>query len=682
MASLFLFFSVFDDLYYTLPRLFYLNRGALAQNGIAYHYTIDAWQAHAMSELGYRCGIAADPSADRATREHAWKILASRLKFLECARGGSTALVMDIPTAEGMRALKKWLSARYPDLDVHVTLVGQRQDRSFTLSVLRSWRNYTFEEVFSRKTANPRYLNYYGIFQDFRAVFGPSACSFVEYEGFAPAADAQARLAEDIAGILRTPAEMFEDQSPWRPPSSFPGLNISWATAQFPFTVRGKEVFDRQAFTALLRDVEKEENFLEFHGQPLRWTKPILDLCAPWNFSLASLLGRPLFSSAPAHIPEAPEEAPPLDPEQARPFVAAMDEKLRFALLRHFRDCAQPLIPCRQAFATALEEYRTRHGVWPGFRFPRPRAQLSVLTMTRNHRDFIAQCMESVAEQKTDFALEHIIVDDCSDDGTQDIIDDFAASHPHVRPVYLPWRSVRGENVRTLFNACKSPYAALCDGDDYFTDDGKLQLQVDFLKQNPACALCFHQVQVDFEGLEHKNFVYPPDDMLPAKGQRRQFYLGDLLKGNFIQTNSVVYRWRFQAGLPDWFRPDLAPGDWYWHLLHAETGPIGYIPRVMSVYRRHGNAFYNNAFLDVKQHRLQHGIKELETFSVLDGHFKGKYFKTFSSLANGVFANLLELQLETGNQAPLDEASEKFPQFALAFLNSLKIVSRAAPGPR
>ncbi len=74
-------------------------------------------------------------------------------------------------------------------------------------------------------------------------------------------------------------------------------------------------------------------------------------------------------------------------------------------------------------------------------------------------------------------------------------------------------------------------------------------MQVDFLRENKDCSVCFHPVHVKFENGQRNDFIFPMLEQLPRKSKQR-FYLADLVQGNFIQTNSVVYRWRFRDGLP------------------------------------------------------------------------------------------------------------------------------------
>ena len=302
---------------------------------------------------------------------------------------------------------------------------------------------------------------------------------------------------------------------------------------------------------------------------------------------------------------------------------------------------------------------------------------LTVLTLAYNQAAYIGKTIESVLAQQTDFPVEHIIVDHCSTDGTQDVIAAYADRHASIRPVLLARRSSKGANVRALFSRCRSKYAALCDGDDYFTDPLKLQKQVDFLEAHPECGLCFHPVDVLYEDGSPSR-VYPPEELLPG-GLRKFYTLKDLLFANLIQTNSVVYRWRFTEGLPDWFDPTLVPGDWYWHLLHAETGLIGYLRAHMAVYRRHATSLYATAEGDHVMHRGVHGLNELRAYNVCNRHFHGRYYKDFQRLAVGVFADFLQIYISKGDDSLLQQACSLCPDFARDFLAQVRMGDGVAP---
>lgn len=295
---------------------------------------------------------------------------------------------------------------------------------------------------------------------------------------------------------------------------------------------------------------------------------------------------------------------------------------------------------------------------------------LTVLTMTRNHEKYIAECMESVLAQKTNFSVRHLVLDHYSTDTTPDIINAYAAGHPSIRPLLLGG-APRRSNVRELLGRCRSRYVALCDGDDYFLSDHKLQRQVEFLENNPRCALVFHPVLMTFED-GSPPAAFPPLQQLPRGKIRKEYHLADLMHGNFIQTNSVVYRWRFREGLPDWFETDLCPGDWYWHMLHAETGRIGFIPEIMAVYRRHPNALYVDSFKAPVKHRRRHGKAELEAYAAYNRHFHGRYFRPLAKLASMVFTCFFEIAVKEGDPTLLDWGLREYPDFGSFFLQELK----------
>lgn len=374
-----------------------------------------------------------------------------------------------------------------------------------------------------------------------------------------------------------------------------------------------------------------------------------------------------------AEQPEAEEEAP-LPNDRVRRFVAALPSDVRVPLRQRFAHDARLLTPDQKALCRALCAVEPRDGMVIGD--PIPPAELTVLTMTYNHEKYIAECMDSVLAQRTSFPVRHVVLDHHSTDGTADIVAAYAARHPSIQPVLLSRRRP-SENVMGLFVRCRTKYAALCDGDDYFLDPLKLQKQVDFLEEHEDCALCFHPVAVVFESGERPG-VYPPRAMLP-RGVREKYYLADMFQGNLIQTNSVVYRWRFCDGVPDWFRPDLCPGDWYWHLLHAEMGKIGFLREIMSVYRRHKQALYAQSYSAPVEHRRVHGMAELATYQAVDEHFSHRYFRRLAVLAKGVFDNFFEISLENGDSTLLDAACETFPEFARYFLTAIKVSRKERP---
>ncbi len=221
---------------------------------------------------------------------------------------------------------------------------------------------------------------------------------------------------------------------------------------------------------------------------------------------------------------------------------------------------------------------------------------VSVICLTFNHEKYIRECLDGFMVQETDFPFEVIIHDDASTDGTAGIIREYELARPDIfKPIYQRANQFT-QNVdavkKFIFPRIKGTYAAWCEGDDYWTDPLKLQKQIGFLRNHPDYAVCFHPVEVRWEDGREENTFFPAPEMRFFKSD---LSLQDLLKRNFIQTNSAVYRWRFHTDSPDLLPDFILPGDWYLHLLHAETGKIRYMDDVMAVYRRHADGLWTGA---------------------------------------------------------------------------------------
>ena len=80
-----------------------------------------------------------------------------------------------------------------------------------------------------------------------------------------------------------------------------------------------------------------------------------------------------------------------------------------------------------------------------------------------------------------------------------------------------------------------------------------------------------------------------------------------------MQTNSVMYRWRFKNSedFKNNFPKNIMPCDYYLHLLHAQIGEIGFIDKIMSAYRIWEGGIWYNTDKDLTKHVLKHGINQL-----------------------------------------------------------------------
>jgi len=132
--------------------------------------------------------------------------------------------------------------------------------------------------------------------------------------------------------------------------------------------------------------------------------------------------------------------------------------------------------------------------------------KVSIVIMTYNHENYIAQCIESIISQATNFDIEIMIGEDDSTDNTRNICIDYANKYPNILRLFLHNKEnkiIDNGSPNGMFNQlytvdmCRGEYIAFCEGDDFWHNTKKLQLQHDFLIENPE----FKTVTTDFTKL-------------------------------------------------------------------------------------------------------------------------------------------------------------------------------------
>jgi len=210
---------------------------------------------------------------------------------------------------------------------------------------------------------------------------------------------------------------------------------------------------------------------------------------------------------------------------------------------------------------------------------------VSICSITYNHAAFIRQCLDGFIMQKTNFPIEVLIHDDASTDGTADIIREYEKKYPDIiKPIYQTENKYsKGISISRTYNfpRIKGKYVAMCEGDDYWTDEYKLQKQVDFMEANEDFSICFHPVRVYSE--EEKKFI--ENYTVPVVPEITD--IKELAKWNYINTLSVVYRYNKQVFDDLNNFPKLPVGDYLLHMLFAKYGKIKKLSDTMAVYRLH-----------------------------------------------------------------------------------------------
>jgi len=218
--------------------------------------------------------------------------------------------------------------------------------------------------------------------------------------------------------------------------------------------------------------------------------------------------------------------------------------------------------------------------------------RVSVCMVTFEQEKYVDQALRSALTQDLD-DIEVVVGDDASADRTTEIVREWARRDPRVR--VLPHQDILGPRanfMRTLAE-CRGRYVCLLDGDDYWTDPGKLRMQADLLDAQPDCAMCFTASQdVDESGRPLGDVFRPP------KRQPR-YKIDHFAVVNLAHSCATMWRRGVFGPLPDWFK-DAPVGDWILHVLHAEHGDIAYIDINMAAHRIHPRGIWSGKDLPAR----------------------------------------------------------------------------------
>jgi glycosyltransferase involved in cell wall biosynthesis len=241
------------------------------------------------------------------------------------------------------------------------------------------------------------------------------------------------------------------------------------------------------------------------------------------------------------------------------------------------------------------------------------RREVSVLLLTYNHREFIAQCVESALKQTTTFRYEIVIADDCSSDGTREIVQQYARHHPDMIQI-LPRTQRLGVcgSFFSAYTACRGRYVAILEGDDYWSSPAKLEMLAAALDAHPEASLAFHDVRI----LLHQS---GEEKERPFRARSSMLTLEDFLTHNFVlNCSSVMYRNALLSEIPDWAFT-LSYYDWTLHLLNLEHGHALHVPACLSVYRVHQGGAWHGALPSDQCASI------IELFTHLNRHFDYRY---------------------------------------------------------
>lgn len=262
---------------------------------------------------------------------------------------------------------------------------------------------------------------------------------------------------------------------------------------------------------------------------------------------------------------------------------------------------------------------------------------VSICSITYNHAPFIRECLDGFLMQKTNFNYEIIINDDCSTDGTTEILREYEEKYPHLIKVVYHEQNQYSQGVREIFQKfvfplVKGKYVALCEGDDYWTDPLKLQKQVDFMEGHPDFSLCFHAVNILSENECDKNIF--------SELKEREYFAREIFENWTIPTCSSFLKSECLSYIPH--NINFQIGDNVIFLTCATRGKLFCHSNKMSTYRIHKNGWCKST-QDIYWILATHteALKESFKNNFPNNFFEEKLLGLYSTVANEHKRNLL-----------------------------------------
>lgn len=249
--------------------------------------------------------------------------------------------------------------------------------------------------------------------------------------------------------------------------------------------------------------------------------------------------------------------------------------------------------------------------------------KVSVVILSYNQENYITQAIESVLCQRGAYLCEILLSDDGSTDRTPEIMAEYAAKYPTmIRNISSTDNVGISRNYKRCFQQATGKYVAVLEGDDYWKASDKLLRQMEFLQANPDCSMVFSRIQmVDETGtrieLRRQQYIY----RTKLTGYD---FLADKYLNLIVNFSCCMFITKYMQQLPEILyslRLSEIPLAFYLE----QKGPIGYLPNVDTIYRRHSQGVWNGGSREEK-FRSSFEIRKL-TLHIADRKYKKLLFE-------------------------------------------------------
>lgn len=249
---------------------------------------------------------------------------------------------------------------------------------------------------------------------------------------------------------------------------------------------------------------------------------------------------------------------------------------------------------------------------------------ISVLVITYNQKKYIEKCLDSILSQDIDETIEVLVGDDCSTDGTSQLLLYYARLYPNVIKPILRERNIGATaNIFDLIKRAKGRYICFCEGDDYWLNNNKIFLQLNFLDSNDDFASVVHRTDVVDEynrkiipnginWIKYKEINELKDyDALQLPGH---------ISSLFVRNHPV-----FRDSNNSLMLCDRNSSDKEIFLLTLSIGRMGFINEYLSAYRLVRNCSSNSVVANIYSSNTSRSLAEMRIIVSMEKWLLSKY---------------------------------------------------------
>lgn len=246
---------------------------------------------------------------------------------------------------------------------------------------------------------------------------------------------------------------------------------------------------------------------------------------------------------------------------------------------------------------------------WAGKEYP----LVSFCCFTYNHEKYVVQTINSMLLQSTSFPFEIIIHDDASQDKTPEIIKLYQKEYPTIIKAIFQsenqYSKIGFKLNQFILPLIRGKYVAICEGDDYWSNPKKTEIQISFLSKNTMYGgvSCFTEVIIE-NGVSS---FQPRSTPKPIIHNTLGLVLG---KKYQLSTSALLYPTEVLIEVAKDLNTSVYALDNFTRYAISLKGPIYVLPEYMTVYRIHNGGVWSNLKPIQTREKIIHDLRVSSRF--------------------------------------------------------------------